>query len=151
MLQMELWTQTSAGSLLALSRFIFSSDKRRHAPMASEPLILVPVASVASAHAHLLDVDSLGRSAGFSAWLGQEEPEDTLAGRRAPGCPPHMADMMSLSSPTPFPGVPPHNTHGRRARRRRVRRTRINQNSSPRTGGKCGNATCHRLKDKRSV
>lgn len=82
MLQMELWTQTSAGALPALFRFIFSSDKHRQACIASESLILLLGESVARADCDLLDVDSLGHTAGFSASLGQEEPEDTLVDQR---------------------------------------------------------------------
>lgn len=103
----------SAGSRLALFRFIFSSDKHRHASIASESLILILMESVARADCDLLDVDL----------LGQEEPEDT-GGSAVPGCPPRMAHVMSFSSLTPFPGVPPHNTHGRWAPRSRVRQTR---------------------------
>lgn len=66
MLQMELWTQTSAGSLLAWFRFIFSSDKHRHASIASESLVLMLVESVARADCDLLDLDLLGHTAGFS-------------------------------------------------------------------------------------
>lgn len=67
---------------LCSALFLALTNKHRQASIASQSLILMLVESVARAHCDLLDVALLGHTAGFSASLGQEEPEDTLVGQR---------------------------------------------------------------------